>query len=58
MLWIVVPEALMDFKDFCHWRDTNPDTSSFLVSVSQNEFEDVSEKTWTHLIAQIIKVYI
>ena len=56
LLWIVVPESLMDWNDFCYWRSSHPNTHSLLACSTHEEFNEFSEKAWTHLLAQLIKV--
>ena len=58
LLWVVTPEALMDYRDFCIWREVNPDMPSLLSCVEDEaEFQEISYKSWMHLLAQIIKVH-
>lgn len=48
----------MDWRDFSCWRETNPPlTTSLLNNVTMDEFRDISEQVWTHLLAQIMKVH-
>lgn len=56
LLWVVVPESLMDWRDYCHWRETNPTTPSLLTAITEHDFYEMSERVWTHTLAQIIKV--
>jgi hypothetical protein len=54
----VVPEALMDWKDFCYWKEINPSAKSIFSCITETEFHETSEKVWTHLMAQILKVLV
>ena len=57
MLWVVVPEALMEWRDYQCWKGTHTATPSLLSSVtSEDDFKEISDRSWTHLLAQIIKV--
>lgn len=58
LLWSVVPESLMDWKDLRYWRETNPNVHSVLSLATEGEFQVISEKAWTYALAQILKVLI
>lgn len=60
LLWSVVPEALLDWCDYCQWLN---DVGSRGGSVGfqpggEEEFNELSIQAWTHLLMQIVKVSI
>lgn len=52
----MLPEALLDYKDFSQWRKDNDGAGSVLYPSSREEFEVWSRQAWTHLLMQVIKV--
>lgn len=55
-MWIVVPEALLDYHDYQQWvQDVAMNSFN-----PQNEvqFNILSQQAWTHLLMQIIKVHV
>lgn len=52
-----MPEALLDYHDYCHWlMDVGGKGSVGFSPEGEDEFNDLSKQAWTHLLMQIVKV--
>ena len=57
LLWSVVPEALLDWCDYRQWlSDVGGKGSVGFQPGGEEEFNDLSNQAWTHLLMQIVKV--
>ena len=61
LLWCVVPESLLDYKDYMRWvlcEDTESIRNASFNPQSRKQFDVLSRQAWAHLLMQIIKVLV
>ena len=57
----MVPESLLDYKDFNQWilcEDTKSIRNASFSPQDKKEFDVLSNQAWIHLLMQIIKVHL
>lgn len=58
-MWIVVPEALLDYHDYQQWvQDVAMNRNIGFNPQNEVQFNILSQQAWTHLLMQIIKVHV
>ena len=57
-MWYVAPETLLDYQDYQQWiQDIAMNRNINFDPQNEEEFNDLSQQAWTHLLMQIIKVH-
>ena len=56
MLWSVLPEALLHQADYQLWEAEVGHTADGFRPLGNEEFNELSQQAWTHLLMQVVKV--
>ena len=56
VLWSVLPEALLHQADYQLWEAEVGHTADGFRPLGNEEFNELSQQAWTHLLMQVVKV--